>query len=145
MAFEAVKTAFFHSPAYAVVGASKDQTKYGTKVLQWYKTREMPVTPVHPLIPLCVCQKESELEGIATVKSIEELPSPSTTSISIITPSKITIGLLQKAKELDVPALWIQPGASDSACIQFIKENDMVDKVIYGGSCVLTEGDNFRK
>lgn len=34
MAFEAVKTAFFHSPAYAVVGASKDQTKYGTKVRQ---------------------------------------------------------------------------------------------------------------
>ncbi|KAJ3811339.1 CoA-binding protein [Lentinula aff. lateritia] len=136
MAFEAVKTAFFHSPAYAVVGASKDQTKYGTKVLQWYKTREMDVTPVHP--------KESELEGITAVKSIEELSSPSTTSISIVTPSKITLALLQKAKELNVPALWIQPGASDRDCIQFIKDNDMVDKVIYGGSCVLTEGDNFR-
>ncbi|KAJ3868839.1 CoA-binding protein [Lentinula novae-zelandiae] len=136
MAFEAVKTAFFHSPAYAVVGASKDQTKYGTKVLQWYKAREMDVTPVHP--------KESELEGITAVKSIEELSSPSTTSISIITPSKITLALLQKAKELNVPALWIQPGASDRDCIQFIKDNDMVDKVIYGGSCVLTEGDSFR-
>ncbi|KAJ4483907.1 CoA-binding protein [Lentinula aciculospora] len=136
MVFEAAKTVFFHSPAFAVVGASKDQTKYGTKVLQWYKTREMSVTPVHP--------KEPELEGIAAVKSIEDLPSPSTTSVSIITPAKITLDLLQKAKELNVPALWIQPGASDLACIQFIKENDMVDKVIYGGSCVLTEGDNFR-
>jgi len=135
-AFGSIKTAFFQSPSYAVLGASKDQTKFGTKLLQWYQTRDLAVTPIHP--------NEAELEGIATVKSLEELPSPSTTSVSIVTPAKITLGILQKAKELNVPALWIQPGAADMAVIKFIKENGMADKVIYGGACVLTDGDAIR-
>jgi len=96
----------------------------------------MDITPVHP--------KEAELEGIPTVKTIEELSSPTTTSISIVTPAKITLDILKKAKELNVPALWIQPGAADPVVIRYIKENDMADKVVYGGACVLTEGDGFR-
>ncbi|KAE9392259.1 NAD(P)-binding protein [Gymnopus androsaceus JB14] len=127
---------FFKSPSYAVIGASKDQTKFGTKILKWYQARDMDITPVHP--------KESELEGVATVKSIEELPSPGTTSVSIVTPPKITLGILQKAKEVNVPALWIQPGAEDDAVIEYIKENNMADKVIYGGACVLVDGDGYR-
>ncbi|KIK69217.1 hypothetical protein GYMLUDRAFT_152530 [Collybiopsis luxurians FD-317 M1] len=138
MPFEAIKTTFFQSPSYAVVGASKDQTKYGTKLLQWYLERDIPVTPIH--------QKETELEGVATIKSIRELPSPTTTSVSIVTPSKITLELLKAAKELGIPALWIQPGAADPTVIRYIKdpENGMENKVIYGGSCVLTEGDGIR-
>lgn len=42
-----------------------------------------------PLIRASVKQKEAELEGLGTVKSIEELASPSTTSISIVTPAKV--------------------------------------------------------
>ncbi|THU86240.1 NAD(P)-binding protein [Dendrothele bispora CBS 962.96] len=133
---EAVKVAFFKSSSFAVVGASKDQTKFGTKVLQWYKARNLEVTPVHP--------KESELEGLATIKSIEELKSPSTTSISIITPGRVTLDVLKKAKELSVPKLWLQPGAEDPNVIGFIKENGLEDKVVYGGPCILVEGDSLR-
>ncbi|KAF9061316.1 CoA-binding protein [Rhodocollybia butyracea] len=137
MSLEALKIAFFQSRSYAVVGASKDKTKFGTQLLQWYLARDMDITPVHP--------KETELEGVATIKSIDELPSPSTTSISIVTPAKITLDILKKAKELDVPALWIQPGAADSTVLDYIKDNNMADKVVYGGeACVLTEGDRYR-
>lgn len=60
---------FLSSPRFAVVGASKDQSKYGTKVrvqtlscwhahylstcgwqvLRWYLARNLSVTPVHPV------------------------------------------------------------------------------------------------
>src|SRR6266404_103376 len=59
---------FLSSPRYAVVGASKDQSKFGTKVrvlnhseksrfsstcasqvLLWYLERNLSVTPVHPV------------------------------------------------------------------------------------------------
>ncbi|KAF5380256.1 hypothetical protein D9757_008191 [Collybiopsis confluens] len=138
MQFEAIKAQFFRSPSFAVVGASKDQSKYGTRVLRWYLQRELPVTPVHP--------KETELEGVATIKSVNELSSPTTTSVSIITPSKVTLDILKAAKELRVPALWIQPGAEDPAVIEYIKDpaNGLVDKVIYGGDCVLVDGDGIR-
>jgi len=34
-------------------------------------------------------QKENELQGITTLPSLADLPSPKTTSVSIITPPKV--------------------------------------------------------
>ncbi|KAH9858908.1 NAD-P-binding protein [Lenzites betulinus] len=130
-----VQAKFLSAPKYAVVGASKDQSKYGTKVLKWYQARSKDVTPVHP--------KEDELEGLKTIRTISELPAPTETSISIITPPKITLGVLEQAKALNIPALWLQPGAEDAAVISYVKENGLEDKVIYGGPCILVEGDGI--
>ncbi|KAH7889047.1 CoA binding domain-containing protein [Phlebopus sp. FC_14] len=134
MASSAQKQKHFLSfPKYAVVGASTDQSKWGTKILQWYIARNRPVTPVHPV--------NDELEGIKTVRSIADLPSPRETGLSIITPAKITIELLKQAKELSIPAIWIQPGASDVTCVNFIKENGMADHVLWQGECLWRDGD----
>ncbi|KAI0665976.1 NAD-P-binding protein [Trametes maxima] len=130
-----IQKKFLSSPKYAVVGASKDQTKYGTKVLKWYQARSKDVTPIHP--------KEAELEGLKTVHAVGELSAPAETSISIITPPKVTLGVLEQAKALGVPALWLQPGAEDEAVIAYVKENGLEDKVIYGGPCILVEGDGI--
>ncbi|KAI0044186.1 NAD(P)-binding protein [Auriscalpium vulgare] len=132
-----IQKTFLSSPKYAVVGASKDQTKYGTKVLKWYQAREKDVTPVHP--------KEAELEGIPALRKLSDLPSPTETSVSVITNPKITIGLLEEAKALNIPALWLQPGAEDEAVIQYVKDNGLEEKVIYGGPCILVEGDGIIK
>lgn len=47
--------------------------------------------------------------------------------------------------ELKVPSLWLQPGAEDDAVKRFIRANGLEDKVIYGGPCILVEGDGVRK
>ncbi|KAI8993953.1 NAD-P-binding protein, partial [Trametes punicea] len=120
-------------PHYAVVGASKDQSKFGTKVLKWYQARNKDVTPVHP--------KEDELESLKTVRTIADLPAPTETSVHIITPPKVTLGILEQAKALGVPALWLQPGAEDETVVSYIKENGLQDRAIYGGPCILVEGD----
>ncbi|KAF8977625.1 CoA-binding protein [Cyathus striatus] len=130
-----IKKIFLASPHFAVFGASKDRTKFGTKILNWYKERSFDVTPVHP--------KESELEGIATLDSITKLPSPTKTSISIITPPKVTLSILEQAKDLSIPAIWIQPGAEDDVVIDYIKQNGLSERVIYGGACLLVEGDDI--
>ncbi|KAK7044167.1 hypothetical protein VNI00_007887 [Paramarasmius palmivorus] len=130
------KNAFFNQSSFAVVGASKDQTKFGTKVLQWYKARDLDVTPIHPV--------QSELEGIQTVKSVDGLKAPAETSLSIITPAPITLEVLKKAKDLSVPSIWLQPGAEDANVVQFIKDNGLENRVVYGGPCILVEGDDLR-
>ena len=56
---------------------------------------------------------------------------------------KITLGLLEQAKALGIPSLWLQPGADDETIINFIQENGLADKVIYGGPCVLREGPDL--
>lgn len=96
--------------------------------------------------------------------SLSDLPSPSSTSVSIITPPKvkihghmnienviyahfnrlqITLGLLDQAKALSIPALWLQPGAEDESVIAYIRDNGLSDKVIFGGPCILVEGDGI--
>ncbi|KAG1827822.1 CoA-binding protein [Suillus variegatus] len=124
---------FLSFPHYAVVGASTDRSKFGTKVLQWYIQRNRPVTPVHP--------SNDELEGIKTIRSLTDLPNPTETSVSIITPAKITINLLKQIEELSIPAVWCQPGATDVACVQYIKDNGMSDRVLFEGECILRDGD----
>lgn len=61
----------------------------------------------------------------------------------IIPTTQVTLGVLEQAKASGVPALWIQPGAEDAAVIKYIEENGLQDKVIYGGPCILVEGDNI--
>jgi predicted CoA-binding protein len=48
---------------------------------------------------------------------------------------------LQKAKELGVPAIWIQPGAEDDAVKEYITEAGLTDIVVLGGPCVIGMGD----
>jgi len=131
-----IQKAFLQSPFFAVVGASKDQNKFGTKVLNWYKARSFNVTPIH--------LREKELQGLETLRSIAELPSPTETSLSIITPPKVTLEILEQAKELSIPYLWLQPGAEDADVLKYIKESGLSDRVIYGGPCVLDHGDALR-
>lgn len=53
---------------------------------------------------------------------------------------QITLGILKQAKELPVRAYWLQPGAEDAEVVEYIKEN-LADRAIYGGPCILVEGD----
>jgi len=57
---------------------------------------------------------------------------------------KITLGILKQAKELSIPSLWLQPGTTDDEVIRWIEENQMEDRVVYGGPCVLVLGDGIR-
>ncbi|KAF8590917.1 NAD(P)-binding protein [Ramaria rubella] len=130
-----IQQRFMSSPQFAVVGASKDQSKFGTKVLKWYKEHGKAVTPIHP--------KEANLEGIDTVPKLSDLSSPSTTSVSIITPPVITLNLLKEAKELNVPALWLQPGAENDEVRSYIAEEGLTNKVLLGGPCILVDGEGI--
>ena len=55
----------------------------------------------------------------------------------------MTLGILEQAKALSIPALWLQPGAEDEAVVNYIQKNGLADKVIYGGPCILVEGDGI--
>ena len=54
----------------------------------------------------------------------------------------MTLAALEKVKALDIPAVWIQPGAADEAVAQYIQHN-LADKVVYGGPCILVLGERL--
>ena len=59
--------------------------------------------------------------------------------------AQVTLGILEQAKALSIPALWLQPGAEDDTVVKYIQDNGLGDKVIYGGPCILVEGDAIAK
>ncbi|PWN90144.1 NAD-P-binding protein [Acaromyces ingoldii] len=140
MSIQAAKETFFKSGHYAVVGASKDRTKYGNKVLRWYKEHGLDTVAVHP--------KETSVEEMTTLANVSDLREPKKTSVSVITPPKVTLSVIKTALlDLDVAGVWLQPGAEDDEVKKWVQEQDEAtkNKVILGGSCILVEGEGLAK
>jgi predicted CoA-binding protein len=117
---------FFNSPAYAVVGASKDRYKYGNKVLRCYQQHHKTVWPIHPT--------ETTIEGLPVLNEINKLPS-SVKSISIITPPHITEKIVDQAIEHGIQNIWMQPGAESNKAIEQCSKHGIT--CIANGPCVL--------
>ncbi|KPM40050.1 hypothetical protein AK830_g6514 [Neonectria ditissima] len=137
MTTEATVRKFFSSSAFAVVGASSNPAKFGHRV-----------TPINP--------------GAATISALEEnhptaadvaaLPNPKQTSLSVITPPSATLKVLQEAKRLGIPSVWLQPGSFDDEVIEFANEEGAFEAVVAGdggrgheGWCILVDGERGLK
>ncbi|PGH03707.1 hypothetical protein AJ79_07289 [Helicocarpus griseus UAMH5409] len=161
---EAAAKLFFSSPRFAVAGASTDTSKFGYKsklittylktiftvntvftciVLAWYHQHSLPVTPLNP--------KSAEIalpsHKYPTVASPSALSSPSQTSLSIVTPPKITLAVLKEAKSVDIPAVWLQPGTYDDEVLAYARDNFKAAVGGEGGNgsegwCVLVDGED---
>jgi predicted CoA-binding protein len=59
--------------------------------------------------------------------------------------TQIMLGILEQARAWSVPAIWLQPGAEDENVLAWIHENGMDERVIYGGPCILVDGDGIAK
>ena len=117
---------FLASPAFGVVGASANRQKYGNKVLRCYLQNEKEVIPVNPV--------EKEIEGVACVATVSDLP-PNALSISMITPPALTAKLVPLAIEKGIKNIWMQPGAEHPEAVALCREKGV--NVIADGSCVL--------
>lgn len=118
--------AFLAGSPHAVVGASRDRSKYGNKVLRVYQQRNLPVYPVNP--------HAEEIEGQTAYADLDALPEAAH-GISVITSPAVTEEVVEAAGRLGIKHIWMQPGAESAAAIQRARELGM--NVIAGGPCVL--------
>jgi len=119
---------FLASEIIGVVGASNNRDKFGNKVLRCYRQHGYPAIPVHPA--------QKEIEGIASVASVSELPDQ-VKSISVITPPQVTEKIVPLAVARGIENIWMQPGAQSEAAIRYCKEQGV--NLIADGTCVLVE------
>lgn len=117
---------FLKAAAFGVVGASSNRDKYGNKVLRCYQQDGRVVVPVHP--------SEKQIEGLDCVASVTEL-ADDVSSISVITPPKITEKVVEQAISRGIQNIWMQPGAESPAAIENARANGI--NVIADGSCLL--------
>eukprot|EP00753_Platysulcus_tardus_P019438 PLAT7207.1.p2 GENE.PLAT7207.1~~PLAT7207.1.p2 ORF type:complete len:145 (-),score=48.61 PLAT7207.1:224-637(-) len=127
MAAEALVEQFARYGAFAVVGASADRAKFGNKVLRMYQAAEKKVVPVHP--------KADSIEGIDCLRSLRELDEGAKVAVSVVTPPRVTLSVLDDAVAAGVPMLWLQPGSEDDAVLARAEELGL--NLIAGGACAL--------
>lgn len=149
-----IKSFFGSKREYAVVGATKNPSKFGFKILSWYVNHNLPVVPINP--------RESEILGQTVVPSIKELLKAISIktdishhhlaiadglSISFLTPPQITqqtlteISQFPNYKEL-VKGVWFQPGSYDQAVLDKVSEIGLEDKAIHEDECILVRGES---
>jgi uncharacterized protein len=122
---EQIKT-FLAGKRFAVVGASPDRSKYGNKVLRAYLQNDLEVVPVHP--------QADEVEGVTAVKDLTEI-SEGVDGVSIVTPPKVTEGVVRQALALGIKNIWMQPGAESDVAVSLAESSGA--NVLSGGPCVL--------
>lgn len=119
---------FLDGDRYAVVGASRDRSKFGNRVLRALLASGRGAVPVHP--------RESEVEGQRCVASLAALP-PGVHGVSIVTPPEVTLQVVEQALALGLRRLWMQPGAEHPEAVRRAQEAGAL--VLHGGPCLLVE------
>jgi predicted CoA-binding protein len=117
---------FLSAGPYAVVGASRDRSKYGNKVLRCYLQHGLEVYAVNP--------NATEVEGVASVSSLRHLTTP-VRGISVITPPDVTERVVEAAHAAGAGLIWMQPGAESTAAVARAEALGLT--VISGGPCLL--------
>lgn len=141
-----IRSFFSNSRQYAVAGASNNPSKFGFKILSWYISHDLPVTPVNP--------REKEILGNEVVSSIPKIiedfsksyPGKDGLSISFLTPPHITSSTLKEIaatlgyKDV-IKGLWFQPGSYDQEVLEVSEKIGLFELVVFEDECILVRGD----
>ena len=110
---------------WAVVGATPDKDKFGYKI--WKKLIE------HDYNTYGVNPKYDSIEDLKIYDSLKDI-GKEIDVIDVVVPPKITLNLLDEAKELGIEYIWFQPGTFNGEVIRKAKNLDL--KISYD-DCVL--------
>lgn len=98
-----------HETRIAVVGASNHPEKYGNVIVRNLAAKGYTVLPVNP--------HETEIAGLPAFPDLESVPGP-VHIVNVVVPPRVTLGVLAKAGELGLPAVWLQDGSFDDAVLE---------------------------
>jgi predicted CoA-binding protein len=85
----------------AVIGASSNRSKFGNKAVRAFQQQGYTVYPVNP--------NEAEVEGLATFKSIKEVPVRPE-KVTVYVPPAVLVKLLPDIAAKGCDELWLNPG-----------------------------------
>jgi uncharacterized protein len=87
----------------AVVGASRDRSKFGNKAVRAFRDAGWTVYPIHPTL--------KEVEGLAAYPNLESLPEAQLDQVTFYVPPRVGIGILDEVAKKQVGQVWLNPGS----------------------------------
>lgn len=94
----------------AVLGASKDRSKFGNKCVRAYKEAGYQVFPIN-LAGL------DEVEGFQAYRSLDEVPGE-LERISVYLPPPLTLEMLPDIQRKGAEEVWFNPGSADAKVLE---------------------------
>lgn len=113
---EALIDQFLSCRRFAVVGASRDKTKYGYIIYENLLKKGYEVYPVNP--------NAAEIDGDKVYPTLDQCPHPPEVVV-IVTPPEVTEQIVQQCLQLELTRVWMQPGAESEMAIRFCERNGL--------------------
>ena len=118
---------------FAVVGVSRNPSKFRYIIYQDLKRKGYKVYPINP--------NATMINGDKSYGSLSELPIKPDV-VDMVVPPKVALEVVKECSELGIQKVWLQPGAESDEVIDFCYKHDI--EVIYG-ACVMVESNNVGK
>ena len=96
----------------AVIGASSDRSKFGNRAVRAFLKQGYAVVPINP--------HEAEIEGLATYKSVLDVPGPIDMA-SFYVPPDVGVGVMDEVARKGISEVWLNPGAESGPLIRHAK------------------------
>ncbi|WP_422486515.1 CoA-binding protein [Gudongella sp. DL1XJH-153] len=120
-----LKNEMMESKKWVVVGVSGKKEKYGYKIWKILKENGYTTYGISP--------NYDELEGDKIYKSLASLPEK-VDVLDMVVPPKISIGVLDEAKEAGIEMIFFQPGTYNDEVVAKAEELDLrylLDDCVY--------------
>ncbi len=92
-------------PTVAVVGASRDRSKYGNISVRAHLAQGYEVIPINPIA--------ETIEGLKCYPSIGAAPLTRWDRVSVYLPPNKSLALLDELQHVAVNEVWFNPGSAD--------------------------------
>jgi len=116
---------FFSSPAYAVVGVSRNRRKFGNIIYRSMKERSFQVYPVNPGI--------DSVEGKKSFPSVIDLPDGVESVVTVVHPEATELVVMDCVRK-GIKAIWMQLGSESSEAIKIANDYDIA---LVHGKCII--------
>ncbi|MEM4367266.1 MAG: CoA-binding protein [Candidatus Anstonellales archaeon] len=118
---------FSKSTPIAVVGASRDKSKYGYRVFHSLVLYGFRVYPVNP--------NAGEIDGAKAYPSISSLPEAPGLVI-VVTPPSVARKVAEEACLAGAKAIWFQPGSENERAIELCRQKGVQ---VFHGMCFVAD------
>jgi len=112
---------FINQRVWAVVGSSRDPTKYGNRIFRSLLKAGYVVYPVNP--------NARWIDGHKVYPTLKALPEPPGV-VDIVVPPRVTERIVRECAQLGLKRVWIQPGAESKEALEYCRQKGI--KTVYG-------------
>lgn len=116
---------FLKQKKLAVVGVSRQKTKFGSTIYHELKKKGFRVFPVNAHM--------ETFDGERCYPDLKSLPEPVDGAVLVIPPAQ-TEQVVKDAAAANIPLIWMQQGSKSEAAVQFCKEHNITTVT---GECIL--------